>query len=584
MSSPLPIKIHKTLQIGTSRAAPGFDDDLPLDLRASVRGRPGANAATAEENLWLSLAAHSLWQRAGYQPGTPEAAATPSPSSDSDTLRACPPQAEKTLALLLLDEHPQVRPEWLRLANAHQARLPPRLLPGVLDMGTAQRPLRALIEGVLGARGHWLAQQNPDWNWVGADTSDVRALWEDGNIEQRANALRDMRSKDKRAKQMPPGDMRVGDMRVGEMPVPGAQARDLQTRDASPDNIYTASTPANSPSPSPALQALQASWASETPEHRATLLGCLSVGLSLADEAFLESALDDKRKEVRTVAQRLLASLPGSQLSRRMLARAVPLLRVERNGDSTHLLAEVPAERDKSMQRDGVGSGLYPAMGEKSGWLVDILAAVPPTYWSSAFGESPRTCLTLAMASEFKHTLLLGWSSALQRSLQAGYDAGLHGWFTAFLDLYLKSSGIHTHMPRDFFSLFGTLPPDAADELLYSLVKATPAAWMRAHSSLIDLLDDAAKNARRNWPLDLSKAVVSRIQAGCAANTLQSWSLGYTMNTLALVLDPRGIDAYENGWPKDLPEFAQWEDTVDKFLRTLRFRHDMYQPFQEQSA
>ncbi|NHZ44312.1 DUF5691 domain-containing protein [Massilia aquatica] len=532
MSSPLPIKIHQTLQIGTSRAAPGFDDDLPPDLREGVRGRPGANTAPQEANLWLALAAHCLWQRAGYQPGSAAQAAPATPSCDSDALRPCPAQAEKALALLLLDEYPQVRPEWLRLANAHQCRLPPRLLPGVLDMGTAQRPLRSLIEGVLGTRGHWLAKQNPDWNWVGADTDDINALWEDGNIEQRAHALRDMRASD-----------------------PGA-----------------------------AVQALQATWASETPDHRATLLGCLSVGLSLADEAFLESALDDKRKEVRSVAQRLLAGLPGSQLAQRMLARAKPLLRLERNGGTSHLLVEVPQERDKSMQRDGVGAGLYPAMGEKSSWVVDILAAVPPTHWSASFDASPRTCLTLAMGSEFKHTLLLGWSSALQRSLQAGYDASLHAWFTAFLDLYLKSSGIHTHMPRDFFSLFGTLPPDAADDLLATLVEATPAAWMHAHSSLIDLLDDAAKNARRNWPLALSKAVVSRIQAGCAANTLQSWSLGYSMATLALVLDPRAIEAYENGWPRDIPEFAQWEDTVDKFLRTLRFRHDMYLPFQEQSA
>ncbi|NHZ37727.1 DUF5691 domain-containing protein [Massilia rubra] len=547
MSSPLPIKIHQTLQIGTSRAAPGFDEDLPLALRDSVRSRPGANAAPQEENLWLSLAAHALWQRAGCQPDSAGSVPPMTPSGDSDALRPCPAQAEKALALLLLDEYPQVRPEWLRLANAHRCRLPPRLLPGVLDLGTSQRPLRTLIEGVLGARGHWLAQQNPDWNWVGADTSDMRvgdmrvgdvqALWEDGNIEQRAQALR---------------DMRVGDVRVGEA---GA-----------------------------ALLALQATWTNETPEHRATLLGCLSVGLSLADEAFLESALDDKRKEVRTVAQRLLAGLPGAQLAMRMRERAMPLLRVERNGDTAHLLAEVPQERDKSMQRDGVGAGLYPAMGEKSGWLVDILAAVPPTHWSSTFDASPRACLALAMASEFKHTLLLGWSSALQRSLQAGYDAGLHAWFTAFLDLYLKSTGIHTHMPRDFFSLFGALPPDAADDLLRTLVEATPAAWMRAHSSLIDLLDDAAKNAKRNWPLDLSKAVVGRIQAGCAANTLQSWSLSYTMATLALVLDPLGIEDYENGWPKDIPEFAQWEETVDKFLRTLRFRHDMYLPFQEHSA
>ena len=46
---------------------------------------------------------------------------------------------------------------------------------------------------------------------------------------------------------------------------------------------------------------LTATWSSEPPEHRAALLPQLAVGLGPADEALLDTALDDRRKEVRAL-------------------------------------------------------------------------------------------------------------------------------------------------------------------------------------------------------------------------------------------------------------------------------------------
>ena len=51
--------------------------------------------------------------------------------------------------------------------------------------------------------------------------------------------------------------------------------------------------------------------------QRASLLAVLAPGLSLDDEEFLETALDDRAGEVREVARQLLSRLPGSAFRRR---------------------------------------------------------------------------------------------------------------------------------------------------------------------------------------------------------------------------------------------------------------------------
>src|SRR5262249_35073360 len=62
--------------------------------------------------------------------------------------------------------------------------------------------------------------------------------------------------------------------------------------------------------PAAAREMLAKAWPTETPDDRAALLGALATGLSTGDEPLLETALDDRRKEVRVAAVELLALLP----------------------------------------------------------------------------------------------------------------------------------------------------------------------------------------------------------------------------------------------------------------------------------
>lgn len=341
---------HQLLKIGTARAGRAPAPPPPLDALL-----PPADADQAEAALWLSLGALDLWERSGFLP--PASSAQPAlEPAPPERLRPCPPRAETVLDLLLRGPHsPALQAEWLVLLQRHGGHLPARFLPSLLDAATRQPAMRAPLLPVLGERERWLVRMRPDWDWA-ADGSH-EAAWDTGTPERRLAALRAWRAAD----------------------------------------------------PQAARTALAAVWPSETPEQRAALLSALAVGLGLDDEAFLEAALDDRRKEVRTAAQRLLASLPGSQLGQRMLARLPPLLRLEKPWlGKARLELTLPAEYHADMRRDGIGLAAHPSIGEKAGWVVDMLAAVDPHVWSRQFERSPRECLVLAEHSEFAAALRRG--------------------------------------------------------------------------------------------------------------------------------------------------------------------------------
>jgi hypothetical protein len=515
-------QLQHLLKIGIARAGrPPANPAAPLDALL-----PGDTAAAPEAALWLSLGALDLWERCGWVASS-EPAATPAPAAAPETLRPCPLRAQTVLAMLLRGLHPAgLEAEWLHLLHRHDGRVPAHVLPKLLDAATRQPALRAALLPVLGERGRWLARLQEEWSWAAAGTD--ASPWDTGTPDQRVAALRDWRRRDPRA----------------------------------------------------ALAALAAAWPGEPPEQRAALLAVLATNLGPDDEAFLETALDDRRKEVRAVAQRVLACLPGSRLGQRMRDRLLPLLRLERPLlRAARIALTLPATLDADMRRDGVGVSSHQGLGEKAGWVVDMLAAVDPQTWTRQFDRAPRACLALAEHGEFAAVFVRGWALAVQRQRPADPSPGMRAWQRDLAAWWIAAApSLREAVPDSLFDVVAAHFAHDDDGASSALFDALPGTWI-ADAALVRLLARLAAGAPDTWPAPLSRRALRRLQAALPAlsDTDHPWLVRQLLSSLALVLAPATAAAFE---PVRLPD-AQWQSAIDDFLDLVRLRHEMTLSFQE---
>jgi hypothetical protein len=279
--------------------------------------------------------------------GGPAAAAAP----DEERPRATPAQTRQLE--LILAGAPALLPEWLGLCARAGRRVDELWIPELLEHGRTNLERRPALLAVLGARGRWLAAREKAWRWaVPAEPS----AWETGAREERLAYIAELRARDPEA----------------------ARAR------------------------------IAVGFADETPDDRAALVAQLDVGLADADEPFLEAVLDDRRKEVRLAAARLLARLPRSRLAARMAERGLALT--------------PPEDLDRAALRDGIEPTPPRGEGARAFWLRQILAAAPLATWGG-----PAAALARAAASDFRPAILLGWAVAAVRQRDPVWAESLLG-------------------------------------------------------------------------------------------------------------------------------------------------------------
>jgi len=363
--------------IGTERA------EVPAP---AVPGLPVRAGAVPDDPaaLLLDRAALLTVARRGGTLIRPAGQAEPLPAAEPDPARAVSPAAARRLARMLGGEHPDLLAEWLAAAVAHGRRVPPRLLPALLDRVRRVSPsdpeLRRLSADAGGARARWLARLNPDWRFVTALTESGDDTWRLGGKSQRRGYLAALRARDP------------------------AAARELITR----------------------------SWAAAGPDERFMFVTAMADGLSLADEPLLDAALDDGSAWVHKMAADVLAALPGSALGQRMARRAAGCLRIERGVRGTRLIVTPPADCDPAMRRDGVTSRRGGGLAEMDGrthLLHEVLARTPLRTWTGQFGRTAEQILAVPSGA-WAPVLFTGWS----RAAMAQRD---QDWMTALIDWVL---------------------------------------------------------------------------------------------------------------------------------------------------
>jgi hypothetical protein len=315
---------------------------------------PGPPAADPVAGAALSAARHSgllgaaavlaSSRRAGLRPA--RASSLPPPPAAEDGRPVAPAAASEALRAILTN--PLYRPllgEWIGLALGAGRRIAPEQVPAVLD-AVAGEPadLRERAVEAAGPLAAWLAARNERWSFAGAAGAGAGAGGAAASIGELAS----------RWAQPDLGDLE----RL-------AALRALRRADRAAGR-----------------RALEATFAGDPPAVRAGALRALAEGLGPGDEALLELALADGRKDVRAEAVRLLSSLPGSRLAARFAARAAPLLsvagRLRRRLVADPAAIEPAPGEEAVLARDGVVLASARARREDPWWLARQLVAGAP--------------------------------------------------------------------------------------------------------------------------------------------------------------------------------------------------------------
>jgi Family of unknown function (DUF5691) len=472
------------------------------------------------EALLDTVAAHALRRRAGVAlvPGVPLPAPAPADPAGVvgpdavarvDALLATDSAARDAVPVRDMAGRLDLLAEWL--AAAAGRRIPPELVPALLDAGRRHHHLRPVLAEVAGPLAHWLAAQRPDWGWASAggpasSTVDGPEVWELGSIGRRGGYLHRLRQRD----------------------------------------------------PARARQLLESGWDTESPDDRAVLLSALKTGLTLDDEPLLERALDDRRRQVRVVAADLLGRLPDSAYGKRMAARARACVDLE--GDGGPIGIEPPGACDRAMRRDGIASKPPAGTGERAWWLEEILARAPLPVW-----PAPAGFLARPVSDEWAVTVRRG----LARAAAAQRDVA---WALALVDPLIVDVATDGQ-PDDRLllkALYDVLPPEelaarATASLDRGLVGAMavelehvlalcPRPWPPAVAeAVVAALEDHLANRGSGWrAAPLCELAALRLPADFAPRAA------------ALVERVRAVR------PGD-PGVA----FIERFAATLRFRRDM---------
>ena len=419
----------------------------------------------------------------------------PLPPAAPDPRPSLPPAAAARLADLLDVVDEGLLGEWLDAAVRH--RPPGHLVPALLDAVRGRPALQHVAAVVAGPRGRWLAGFDEGWRRV----VDRAAA----GVEEGAGSL-------------------------------------------SPDDTWTTGTPAQRLAwfaaarlrdPDVAREVLAAGWAAEDSRRRGELLEVMRSTLAPADEPFLEQALDDRRKEVRTTAATALSALPGSALSRRMHERLAACLRAERRLlRGARIQVEAPTECSTSMQRDGVPAKPPRGSGERAWWLRRLAALAPLTAWTELTGlDSPADVVAGLTESDWRAEVVAG----LAEAAAVQHDPA---WASALLRVV---------EPAGSGPLLEVVPPDARGALVVDL--------LREHAALrLDLLSAVP----RPWPSALARYVLPRV----AGRALDDWE----SRALAELVARRSPTHLCTEAAHTAPNHPTYQRAVVDVLRT---RHDM---------
>lgn len=324
-----------------------FDDVLALAMVGTARGQLPAPAGPLAPTLNAVQGdpEGQLLGRAALAGLVRWAGQTASPLTD---LPAPAPAETKMVAPARFARHfdaeSKLLAEWLELCAQANWLLPPAQLPAVLDVARHRAELREGLRPVLGERGAWLAQFNPEWRFTPRAFSEEEWLEMGEAQTQKEMLFRTLRAADKEA----------------------------------------------------ARVWLTEQWKTERAGVKKRMLGVILETFEAADavlEPVLELALTDRSVDVQDLARELLMRIPQSAYNARMAARLLP----EREAH----LKKAEQVRDPDWKKDGLNIKATPKEA-----IREILEHTHPEAALHALGRTPEALADWAKALGASKALL----------------------------------------------------------------------------------------------------------------------------------------------------------------------------------
>ncbi len=497
-------ELLKTALIGAERAA------LP-EKTLEALSRLGVDTDGDAPGVLLEGAAlYFHLRRAGFPLSAHEGVQLPLPGEEEAAGKPLSGAAARHLQLILEGRFPNALPEYLQLLKKHHRRVPPEHLPTLFYYAQRQPALWKVLQGLITPFGRWLLRQNPEWASL-ADDPNVEA-WPGATFEERLGMLR--------------------------------YVRRLRPEEAAP--------------------LLESGWETHSHTEKLAFLQEAEAGLGPYDEAFLENCLQDRRREVRSAAARLLALLPGSALQQRLFSHARDLFGEE---EGKGLAVQLPEKLDEGLERDGIGGGRknYPG-GKAAGWVFEILSRIPPRRWEEHFNRPVVDIIRLLAGSNRKALLL----DALANAAVLHHD---HRWTEAILRYWWRTDDEEAWPGSQAKLLMENLPDPVFNEIALQYLRQNP-GFIEEKSLLSQLLCRGA----HYWENQLAQLVIKGFQqwlSGARAYYWNLWHYKRILEVAAYRIDPGLLESFRSGWDARSPVWYRWEKEVERFLKVLAFRKEM---------
>lgn len=430
----------------------------------------------------------------------------------ADSRQNVPTRAARQLQHIVQGRYSGALPEYLSLLEQGNWQIPPEQLPVMFSHALQQPGFWRKLRPLIGPLGHWLLLQNPSWHTLAELPPEEN--WEAASPAEQLMMLRHLRRR----------------------------------------------------APDRAIPLLQNIWEDQSYGDKKRLLEELGEGLSETDLPFLEEAWGDRRKEVRQSAARLLTLIPKSAVQEQLFAVAQQLLALDGKGK---LQLDYPETLTKDLKRLGIGNRSKHdyAGGQPATWAYEILSKIPPKRWENHFKRSTLDAMRLFLRGNRQRLL----TEAVSNAALLHQD---HRWIEALLRHWWRTGNEAGWNSAIGKALIEALPDAVFNDILKAQLQQQ-AGYVEEGSLTAQMLCLGA----HDWSPNVSKQVVLGLQERLKGANAYHWNLWHYKRILkvaAFRTAPSLIADFRLGWDKRGPIWEHWAPDVDRFLKTLAFREDMY--------